>query len=94
MIGFHEKHPSGSYLVRVGPECYKHGDPYTWCCNVVDEGEERCFVYGTERAPSNEERQWALKVAHDLGFRWIRWERRKGKRGKHTTQYFEISKTQ
>ena len=89
MPGIIEKHPATSWLIRVGPECYTYGDPYTWCCNVKDEGDGRCLVYGVVASPTKQEILWTMEVATELGFSKLRWSRIKNG-SERLTEYFKI----
>ena len=89
MPGILNKHPENSWLIRVGPECHEYGDPYTWCCNIKDEGDGKCLVYGVVVSPTRNQAKWTLEVANSLGFRLIRWSRIKNGK-EHITEYFRL----
>ena len=89
MPGFTDNHSERSWLIRVGPKCNKYGDPYTWCCNVKDEGDGRGLVYGVVASPTKQEILWTMEVATELGFSKLRWSRIKNG-SERLTEYFKI----
>lgn len=89
MPGISDTHNEDALIIRVGPECYEYGDPYTWCCNVEDEGDGCCLVYGATRAPTSLEKRWTVEIAKQAGFTWVRWERMRDGRT-HLTRYFKV----
>lgn len=91
MSGFDQYHPYKSGIIRVGPECYQYGDPWTWCVNYKDEGNGCVFLYGAVRMPSGDEQGWLIDVLLDMGFQLCRWERIKGNLSR-TTRYFKVNR--
>ncbi len=91
MSGFTQVHPLISGIIRVGPECFGWGDPWTWCVNYKDEGNGCVFLYGAVKMPSGDEMKWLIEVLFEMGFEYARWERIKGGFAR-TTRYFKVDR--
>lgn len=89
MNGFYERHPTNSYIIRVGKNCKEYGNPYSFCCNVEDKGHGIAYIYGINKLPTKEEIKCLKEIGRKMGFKRFYWEREK-KEEKHKTQYFNL----
>ncbi len=68
MKGFLEKLPDNSYLLRLGEDAEKYGDPWTFKLVVVDLGGGKCELKGLNEKPDRAMYEAISRTLTEHGF--------------------------
>ena len=87
MQGHLQPIPENSYLLRVGDDNWRYGDPYQLCLVVTDMKDGTCYLSGLDVPITVSIYRFLQLFLSGYGWKEAIWERRKGEKVRVQTEH-------